>query len=106
MAKRWVFSSFVGIVAACLFGIIEVRAQQAPGNLVGAWRPNYAKSTYSPGPPPTLRSQTSTWESLGDGQYRNVIDGVDAKGQAMQRLEVTLKFDGKDYEYKGSAQPT
>ncbi len=79
---------------------------QGTDSLAGRWRTNFAKSTYSPGPPPTLRSQTSTWESLGGGQYRNAIDGVDVKGQPTPRLEITLRFDGADYEFKGADQPT
>jgi hypothetical protein len=74
-------------------------------SLVGAWKINPAKSTYSPSTP-TDKSQTSTWEALGGGQFKNTIDIVDAKGQS-RRFELVLRFDdGVDYPMKGADQPT
>jgi hypothetical protein len=81
-------------------------AGQSAEPLVGTWKVNFAKSTYTPGPPPTTRSQTSHWESVGGGQLKNVNDSVDAKGQPSGHFEVILKFDGADYPVKGLAEHT
>ena len=47
----------------------------------------------------------STWESLGGGQFKNNVDVVDAKGQSTHN-EIILRFDGADYPFKGTAEPT
>lgn len=76
---------------------------QTPDPLIGKWRVNVAKSTYS-GPPPTFKSQISTWESVG-GQLKNSTETVDAKGQTT-RTEIMVKFDGTDIPVQGAAVPT
>ena len=80
-------------------------AGQSPDPLVGTWKVNLAKSTYSPGPPPTAQSNVSIWQDLGGGQFKNIIDIVDAKGKS-SRTEVITKFDGADVPVKGAAVPT
>ena len=71
---------------------------------VGRWKLNVAKSTYSPGPPPTAKSQIITHEAVLNG-IRTIIETVDAKG-ATSRREITALFDGKEYEVKGNPVPT
>ena len=77
---------------------------QAPDPWMGTWKLNIAKSTYSPGPPP-MTPIVSSWESLGGGQFKQSQDGVDAKGQKVHN-EVVLRFDGADYPFTGTLQPT
>jgi hypothetical protein len=78
-------------------------AGQSPDPLVGTWKVNVAKSTYSPDPPP--KSSTSIWEDVGGGQLKNTVDTVDAKGQPTH-TEIIVSFDGKDLPVKGAAVPT
>jgi hypothetical protein len=78
---------------------------QSPDPLVGTWTANIAKSTYSPGPPPTTKSDVSTWETLGGGQSRNTQVIVDTKGLST-RTEVVTRFDGAEVPMKGAAVPT
>lgn len=75
-------------------------AKQTPADdpMIGTWKVNLAKSTYTPGPPP--KSATNKFEPWEDG-VRATIDLVDAQGNKIH-AEVAAKFDGKDYPIKGS----
>jgi hypothetical protein len=84
---------------------LTLQAQQSDP-MVGTWKVNLAKSTFSPGPPPTFRSSIAIWESLGGGQFRNINDSVDAKGQPFGHTEITFRFDGADYPYTGGNPPS
>ena len=72
--------------------------------LLGTFKVNLAKSTPSPGAQPP-KSNVSVWEALGDGQFKNTIDIVDARGQA-GRTEIVTKFDGMESAVKGAPVPT
>ncbi len=72
---------------------------QAADPLIGTWKLNVEKSTYSPGPPP--KSLTVKIEAVENGE-KVTADGVRADGQPI-RVEYTAKYDGKDYPIKGSA---
>ncbi len=73
-------------------------AVQAADNWLGTWKLNVAKSKYSPGPAP--KSNTSKYEA-SEGGMKGVTDGVDAEGKPTHN-EFTVKYDGKDYPYKGN----
>jgi len=93
------------VLSAFTLALVVVAARVEGQSLVGAWKVNFAKSTFSPAVPPE-KSQISTWEALGGGQFKNTIDIVDAKGQS-RHLEIVLRFDdGVDYPMKGADQPT
>ena len=51
-------------------------AAQSPDALLGAWKLNVEKSTISPGPPP--KSDVSTWEALGGGEFKLTENIVEA----------------------------
>jgi hypothetical protein len=89
--------AFVIVVALTVAG-------QSPEYMVGTWKTNVSKSTYSPGPPPKAPA-TSRWEVMGDGQFKNINEGVDAKGQPTHN-EIIVKFDGTDRPLIGAAVPT
>ena len=72
--------------------------------LLGTFKVNPGKSTPTPGTQPA-KSNISVWEALGDGQFKNTIDIVDAKGQTIH-TEITTKFDGAESAVKGAAVPT
>jgi hypothetical protein len=69
--------------------------------LQGTWKPNVAKSKYSPGPPP--KSAMIKWEPLADG-FTFTTDTVNAQGQAV-RTETIEKRDGSDAPVKGAQTP-
>jgi hypothetical protein len=66
---------------------------------VGLWKLNVARSKYSPGPPPKSGTLTNT---AALGGTAAVVDVIDAEGKPTH-VEVTWKFDGKDYPVKGAA---
>src|SRR2546430_125807 len=77
-----------------------IMSKQTPTNdpMVGTWKVNLSKSTYSPGPPP--KSTINKFEPWEDGM-KATIDIVDAQGEKIHS-EAAVKFDGKDYPIKGS----
>jgi bisphosphoglycerate-dependent phosphoglycerate mutase len=82
-------------------GLAMVVAAQSGDPFLGTWKLNVAKSTWDPGPPlPTL---VSTWEAVGNGEYKQSQDAVDDKGNKSNHQEVRMRFDQKDYPYVGGA---
>ena len=78
---------------------IAVAAQaQTLVPVVGAYRLNVAKSTFSPGPPP--KSQTRTWEISGQS-VKYTMKGVDAQGKPVL-VQYAASYDGKDYPITGT----
>jgi hypothetical protein len=66
-------------------------------SLVGTWKLNLAKSTFSPGPAP--RSQTLSIQAEGQG-FRLTFDTVDAQGNSTKRTNVDFD-DGKSHPVTG-----
>jgi hypothetical protein len=72
-----------------------VRAADAPGLEIGAWKLNTAKSTGN-----VPKSETRTYAASADGivlDYHRV--GADGKESS---VHATVKYDGKDYPATGS----
>jgi hypothetical protein len=70
---------------------------------IGTWKVNLPKSTYSPGPKPTVAA-TVKIEPAPGGAFKTTIDGADPKGQPTH-TEVVGTFDGKDNPVKGAPAP-
>ena len=83
--------------AAILFMGFALLAQAADP-LVGTWKLNVAKSTYSPGPAP--KSLTAKIEAAGEGE-KVTADGVRGDDTPIQ-VVYTAQYDGKDYPITGS----
>jgi hypothetical protein len=66
-------------------------------SLVGTWKLNLAKSTYSPGPLP--RSGTLTFQEEGQG-LRSTVETIDAQGNPTKRVNVIFD-DGKSHPTTG-----
>ena len=66
--------------------------------MMGTWKMNVSKSSYTPGPVP--KSATNKFEPWEDG-FKGTIDMVDGQGNKVH-AEVAARFDGKDYPVKGS----
>ena len=71
---------------------------QAADAIVGTWKLNVAKSTYSPGPAP--KSLTAKIEAVGEGE-KVTADGVRGDDSIIH-VEYTAQYDGKDYPLSGS----
>ena len=75
---------------------------QAPDPWIGTWKVNLAKSTFNPGPKPTVAGTIKTEASAGG--IKTTIDGVNAQGQPT-RTDTVAKFDGKDNPVEGAPVP-
>ncbi len=71
-------------------------AQSDP--LIGTWKTNLAKSTYSPGPPP--RSGTATLQAEGQG-FRLTLEGINAQGNPVNVVDMIFD-DGKSHPVMGN----
>jgi hypothetical protein len=89
--KMLLMRTFVGGV---LFGLFASNVFAADVYF-GAWKINIAKSTFSPGPPPTDRSWVQKFEPVENG-IKITDDSVNAQGQRTV-VEITARFDGTDY---------
>ena len=88
------------ILAVCVITTFPSHAfAQGPNPLIGTWKANLAKSTYSPGPPP--KSSTRTYTQNGDG-LKFVTEVVNADGSARANQSWAAHFDGKDYPNVGA----
>ena len=75
---------------------------QATDAWIGTWTLNLAQSSYDPANL-APKSQTTKMTASGDN-VTAITDGVDADSKKTH-TEVTYKFDGKEYEYKGAPDP-
>jgi hypothetical protein len=91
---------FVGVVSLLVVG--SMAAAQSADPWIGTWKTNLAKSTYSPGPKPTVAGTVKIEPSAGG--IKVTIDGTNAQGQATH-TETVGKFDGHDNPVKGAAVP-
>jgi hypothetical protein len=82
-----------GILAA---GMLATAQTKDP--FVGTWKLDTAKSKYSPGPGP--KSQTSTYEAVGQG-YKVTVKAEPASGPP-QQWSYTSSLDGKDAAITGN----
>lgn len=91
---------FISILAASALAIavpqVGFAAQADP--LIGTWKLNVAKSTYSPGPGP--RSTTATATPSGQGSMV-VLEGIDAAGKTIPRQVYTVIYDGQSHPVTG-----
>ena len=87
----------VGTVLA-IGGAAVASAADAADPVVGTWKLNLTKSTFSPGPAP--KSQMRAYVATADG-IDMMYTGVAADGSAVNGKS-TFKYDGKDYPITGS----
>ena len=85
--------------ALAIGGTAVALAADASDSVVGTWKLNLAKSTFSPGPAP--KSQMRAYVATADG-IDMMYTGVAADGSAVNGKS-TFKYDGKDYPITGSA---
>ena len=91
----------LGLLGSLAALALSAAQAAAPGNpIVGTWKLNVAKSTFTPGP--GWRSQTRTYRATPGGGVSVEWIGVGASGEAMH-VSFISRLDGKDYPMKGSA---
>jgi hypothetical protein len=91
---------FVTVFASVAVGSAVSRiAAQSSDSWVGTWTLNLAQSSYDPANL-APKNQTTRITVSGDA-LTAVTDGADAEGKKIH-TEITYKFDGKDYDYKGA----
>jgi len=88
--------------SAFVIGIFGHANAQSADPWIGTWALNIDKSQYEPASL-APKSQTTKQTAAGDA-VTAITDGVDAKGKKLH-TEITYRFDGKEYEYKGAPDP-
>lgn len=91
---------FITVFASIAVGFGASRiAGQSTDAWVGTWTLNLAQSSYDPA---NLAPKSQTTRIMASGDTLTAItDGADAEGRKIH-TEITYKFDGKDYDYKGA----
>jgi hypothetical protein len=89
------------VVMTILVGASLVRAQGPSlkaNPLIGTWKQNTEKSTYSPGPPPPKGTYAVRQYAAGeDGSIVAITMNVDAKGLPSLGAVAAANYDGKEY---------
>jgi len=95
---------FIVVIASAVAVMVmtAVTRAQSSDPWIGTWNVNLEKSTYSPGPKPTVAGVVKI-EAAPNGM-KTTIDGTNAQGQKTH-TEAVAAFDGKDYPVKGAANP-
>jgi hypothetical protein len=88
-------------VLECILALGLSLAHAAPADdpVLGTWKLNAEKSTFTPGP--GWRSQIRVYQAVPSG-VSVAWTGVDAGGEKMQ-VNYTCRYDGRDYPMQGSA---
>jgi len=87
---------------AALLAASPTARTQSTDPWMGTWKVNLAKSTYRPGPKPTVAG-TVKMEPMTDG-FKTTIDGTSPQGQPTH-TETVGKFDGNDNPVTGAPTP-
>lgn len=93
----------VVFVTVAAFSVASSIARtQSKDPWIGTWKVNLEKSTYSPGPKPTVAATVKIESSAGG--IKTTIDGTNPEGKPTH-TETVGAFDGKDYPVKGAPAP-
>jgi hypothetical protein len=95
-------SAVVLVALAALLAVSSMARAQSPDPWIGTWKVNLAKSTYKPGPKPTVAGTVKMEPSAGD--LKTTIDASNPQGQPIH-TETVGKFDGKDNPVTGAPAP-
>jgi hypothetical protein len=91
----------VFVTVAILVASSTARTQSS-APWIGTWKVNLEKSTYSPGPKPTVAGTVKIEPSAGG--IKTTIDATNPEGKPTH-TETVAKFDGKDNPVKGAQAP-
>jgi hypothetical protein len=93
----------VVVVTLAFLVVGSIARTQSSDPWIGTWKVNLEKSTYSPGPKPTVAATVKIEPSAGGG-IKTTIDGTNPEGQPTH-TETVGGFDGKDNPVKGAQAP-
>jgi len=92
------------VVSGCIVAIIGCLALSAQGPaqssnpIIGTWKQNMEKSTYSPGPPPPKGLGAVRQYAAGvDGSVVAITFNIDAQGLPSLGAISAANYDGKEY---------
>jgi hypothetical protein len=92
----------VFVTFAAVLVVSAIARTQSSDPWIGTWKVNLEKSTYSPGPKPTVAATVKIEPSAGG--IKTTIDGTNAEGKPTH-TETVAMFDGKDNPVKGAQAP-
>jgi hypothetical protein len=92
----------VVVVTLAFLVVGSIARTQSSDPWIGTWKVNLEKSTYSPGPKPTVPATVKIEPSAGG--IKTTIDGTTPEGQPTH-TETVAGFDGKDNPVKGASAP-
>jgi hypothetical protein len=95
-------SAVILVALAALLAVSSMARAQSPDPWIGTWKVNLAKSTYKPGPKPTVAG-TVMMEPTAGG-FKTTIDATNLQGQ-LTHTETVGKFDDKDNPVTGAPTP-
>jgi hypothetical protein len=90
------------VTVSAVLVVSSIARTQSSDPWIGTWKVNLEKSTYSPGPKPTVAA-TVKIEPSGDG-IKSTIDATNPEGKPTH-TETVARFDGKDNPVKGAQAP-
>jgi hypothetical protein len=94
-------SLFVACSIAAIMGSMVLSGQApspAPNPLIGTWKQNLEKSTYSPGPPPPQGLGSVRQYAAGvDGSIVAITFNLDSKGLPSLSAIAAANYDGREY---------
>ena len=90
------------VTLSAVLVVSSIARTQSNDPWIGTWKVNLEKSTYSPGPPPTVAATVKIEPSPGG--IKTTIDATNAEGKPTH-TETVARFDGKDYPVKGAQAP-
>jgi hypothetical protein len=92
----------VFVTFAAVLVVSSIARSQSSDPWIGTWKVNLEKSTFSPGPPPTVAATVKIEPSAGG--IKTTIDATNAEGKPTH-TETVARFDGKDNPVKGAQAP-
>ena len=96
MKRSWVVIGLTLVVCSTVFS--EQGSSPNVNLLIGTWKQNMAKSTYSPGPPPPAGSGSVRQYAAGeDGSIVAVTMNISAEGLPSLGAVSAANYDGKEY---------
>jgi hypothetical protein len=99
MQKR---TTAVVVAVAGLLAVGVTTRAQSPDPWIGTWKVDLAKSTYSPGPKPTVAAMVKMAPATGG--FTTTVDAGNPQGQPTH-TETVGTFDNKDNPVKGAPAP-
>ena len=96
--KRNLFA--LGCIAAlvCSVALVEKTGAQTVNPLIGTWKQNMEKSTYSPGPPPPGGlGSVRQYAEVADGSIVAITFNLSSEGLPSLGAVAAANYDGKEY---------